>query len=736
MSKKTISRRQFVAASAGTGAAFMLGFSTLDALAARMAPGDFGPAPEGWTPNLWLSIDAGGTITIQSAKSEMGQGVWTAMPMIVAEELDADWSKVRVERAPTNGKYSTGTGGSQSTRSSYMPLRKAGATARAMLVAAAAARWGVPAGECSTMASVVTHGPSRRTATYGELAALAARQPVPAGDVPLKDPATFRLLGRNTPRLDIPEKVNGTAPFGIDVRVPNMLYASVARCPAFGGSLRSVDDSKALQVTGVRKVVKLDAEERLLPARVAVLADDTWAAMKGREALVIDWDPGPSGSYSTEAASADFRARVHDDANAGVTASRGAVRPAGAGEKTVEAIYEYPLLVHAPMEPMNCTADVRADGVDVWVGSQSPDSARTAVARYLGVSPDTVNVHMQFLGGGFGRRSQTDFVIEAVQLSRAAGRPVKVTWSREEDIQHGFYRVNGIQRLRAVLDGAGNLVSWEDRVVGPSLEAYAFPQRGGSRGRGEAGAEARNNVRHFDAAEPPQYEIPNYKLDFVFVESPVPLWFWRSVANSQDGYCNEAFMDECIRAAGKDPVQYRLAMLRNNPRAQQVIQLAADKAGWDRKPATGHGRGFAYYDYDGTLVAQVVEAHVPADGKVKVDRVVCAFDCGQLINPDTVVAQVESAVGWALSMVLYGEITVKNGAVQQSNYTDYQVVRMNEMPRVEVHLVENHEAPTGVGEPGVPAFAPALLSAIYDATGVRVRKLPVKAELLKAGAAT
>ena len=720
MSKKTISRRQFMAASAGTGAALVLGFSTLEALTAKVLPGQ--PAPGGWTPNLWLTVDSSGAVTIQSAKSEMGQGVWTAMPMIVAEELDADWSKVRVERAPTNGKYNTSTGGSQSTRSSYTPLRKAGATARAMLVAAAAAKWGVPASQCSTMNGVVTHAASKRSATYGELASLAASQPVPTGDVPLKDPATFRLLGRNTPRLDIPDKVNGKTQFGIDVRVPNMLYAAVARCPAFGGSLRSVDDSKAMQVTGVRKVVKLDAEERLLPARVAVLADDTWAAMKGKEALVIDWDPGANGHYSTDAANATYHARVGDDANASVTASKGTVRAAGAGEKLVEAIYEYPLLVHAPMEPMNCTADVRADGVDIWVGSQSPDSIRTGVARYLNVSPDTVNVHMQFLGGGFGRRSQTDYAIEAVQLSKAAGRPVKVTWSREEDIQHGYYRVDGIQRLRAVIGANGEIASWEDRVVGPSLEAYAFPQRGGG--------------RHFDAAEPPQYDIANYKIDFVFVESPVPLWFWRSVANSQDGYCNEAFLDECIRAAGKDPVAYRLAMLTSNPRAQHVIQLAADKSGWStNKTGAGHGKGFAYYDYDGTLVAQVVEAEVPADGKVKVNRVVCAFDCGQLINPDTVVAQVESAIGWAMSAAIYGQITVKDGAVQQSNFTDYQVIRMNEMPKVEVYLVENHESPTGVGEPGVPAFGPALLNAIFDATGVRIRKLPI-GTVVKTGAAS
>jgi isoquinoline 1-oxidoreductase subunit beta len=732
MSKKSISRRQFVAVSAGTGAALVLGFSTLEALTTTVARGRIAPA--GWTPNLWLTVDPDGTITIESAKSEMGQGVWTAMPMIVAEELDADWSRVRVERAPTNGKYNTSTGGSTSTRTSYTPLRKAGATARAMLVAAAAAKWGVPPAECSTMASVVTHGPSKRSATYGELASLAAQQAVPSGDVPLKDPSTFRLLGKSTPRLDIPSKTDGTAPFAIDVRVPNMLYASVARCPAFGGSLKSVDDSKARAVTGVRQVVKLDAVDRLLPARVAVLADDTWAAMKGRDALVLDWDPGPNGQYSTAAASADYRGRVNDDANAGLTASKGDVRAAGPGEKTVEAIYEYPLLVHAPMEPMNCTADVRADGVDVWAGSQSPDSIRTGVAQHLGVSPDTVQVHMKFLGGGFGRRSQTDYAIEAVQLSKAAGRPVKVTWSREEDIQHGFYRVNGIQRLRAVLDASGNLVSWEDRVVGPSLEAYAFPSRGG--GEGGRGGRGGGGGRHFDAARPPQYAIPNYKLDMVFVESPVPLWFWRSVANSQDGYCNEAFMDECVRAAGKDPVQYRLAMLADNPRAQHVIQLAAEKAGWGAKRGAGQGRGFAYYDYDGTLVAQVVEATVGEGGRVKVDRVVCALDCGQLINPDTVVAQVESAIGWAQSAALYGEITVSHGAVQQSNFTDYKVIRMNEMPKVEVYLVENHESPTGVGEPGVPAFAPALLNAIFDASGVRIRTLPIGTSVTRRAAAS
>lgn len=711
MTKPPISRRQFVAVSAGTGAAFVLGFRTLDALAATLAPGEHDTraagAAAGWTPNLWISIEGDGTVTIQSAKSEMGQGVWTAMPMIVAEELDADWSKVRVERAPTNGKYQTSTGGSRSTRSSYLPLRQAGATARAMLVAAAAAKWGVPAAQCRTEAGIVMHAASQRSATYGELAALAAQQPVPSGDVPLKDPRTFRIVGKSTPRLDIPSKVNGTAQFGIDVRVPNMLVASVARCPVFGGSLRSVNDAKARAVTGVRQVVTLDAVERLLPARVAVLADDTWAAMKGRDALAIDWDPGPNAHYSTAAANASYHARLDDAAD--VTGSQGTVRAAGAGERMVEALYEYPLLAHAPMEPMNCTAHVRADGVDVWAPSQSPDSIRTGVAKFLNVPPDSVHVHMTLLGGGFGRRSQTDYAIEAVQLSKAAGRPVKVIWTREEDIQHDFYRVDGIQRLRAVIDAQGRIASWEDRAVGPSLEAFAFP---GMR-------------QHFDAPQAPPYDIPNYKLDMVLAATPAPLWFWRAVANSQNGYCMEAFMDECAHAAGRDAVQFRLAMLHGNPRAAHVVQLAADKSGWGTPLPKGRGRGFAFYDYDGTLVAQVVEVEASAGGKPKVTRVVCAFDCGQLINPDTVVAQVESAVGWALSAALYGEITVKDGAVQQSNFTDYHVVRMNEMPPVEVHLVENHESPTGVGEPGVPPFAPALLNAIFAATGERVRTLPI-----------
>ncbi len=708
MSKKPISRRQFVVVSAGTGAALVLGFSTLGALTAKVAPGQ--PSPDGWTPNLWLTVDPDGTVTIVSAKSEMGQGVWTAMPMIVAEELDADWGKVRVARAPTNGKYRTSTGGSTSTRTSYVPLRQAGATARAMLVAAAAARWGVPASQCSTRAGVVIHASSNRSATYGELASLAAKQPVPAGDVPLKDPADFRIIGKSTSRLDIPDKVDGTTPFGIDVQVKNMLIASVARCPVIGGSLKSVDDTKARAMDGVRQVVKLDAVERMLPARVAVLADTTWTAMKARDALAINWDPGPNAHYSTADASAAYHAGLNDPAE--VTGSKGTVRSAGPGEQLIESVYEFPLLAHACMEPMNCTADVRADGVEIWAPSQSPDSIRTGVAQFLNVSPDSVTVHCTFLGGGFGRRSQTDYAIEAVELSKAAGRPVKVIWSREEDIQHDFYRVDGIQRMRGVIDAQGNLVSWEDRVVGPSLEAYAFPGRAGG--------------RHFDSAQAPPYAISNYKLEMRLMPSPVPVWFWRSVANSQDGYCMEAFIDECAHAAGKDPVQYRLAMLQGNPRAAHVVQLAADQAGWGTPMPKGHGRGFAFYDYDGTLVAQVVESEVRAN-KVKVTRVVCAFDCGQLINPDTVVAQVESAVGWALSAALYGEITVKDGVVQQSNFTDYKVARMNEMPPVEVQLVENHESPTGVGEPGVPPFAPALLNAIFAATGVRVRKLPIGA---------
>jgi isoquinoline 1-oxidoreductase subunit beta len=511
----TLDRRRFVIVSASTGAALVLGVRTLDAWVNDGKSARKGAIDGGLEPSMYLAIDAAGTVTIRSHKSEMGQGVWTSLPMIVAEELDADWNKVRVERAATNGKFATSTGGSSSVRGSFTQLRTAGATARAMLVAAAAEAWGVPAAECTTAAGVVTHAASKRTASYGDLVPAAAKLPVPAAaDIKLKDPAQFRLVGKTMPRLDVPSKTDGTAQFGIDVRVPNMLVASVARAPEIGGSLKSVNDTRARAIAGVQRIIPLEAVEHLLPARVAVLATDTWSAMSGRRALQIEWTSGPNAKYSSAEASTAYHAQIAGDA--AVTGSGGTVREPAAGEKLVEAVYEFPLLAHAPMEPMNCTADVRADGVDIWAPTQAPDGLRTAVARFLGVPVESVNVHPTFLGGGFGRRSKEDFGVEAAQISKAAGRPVKVIWSREEDIQHDFYRVDGLQRMRAVVDGQGTIASWEDRVVGPSTEAYATP----------------TSTRHADQPARPPYNITNFKLDMVFVPSPVPMHWWRAVSNT------------------------------------------------------------------------------------------------------------------------------------------------------------------------------------------------------------
>jgi isoquinoline 1-oxidoreductase subunit beta len=710
MKNPVLDRRQFVVVSAGVGAGLVLGLRALDAMVGDPKPGWADAADGPWEPSIYVRIDPSGVITVPSFKSEMGQGVWTSLPMIVAEELDADWSKLVIERAPTNKGFNSGTGGSQSVTSMYQPLRVAGATARAMLVAAAAQRWGVAATECTTANSVVTHPPSRRTATYGELTAAASQLAVPAAsEVKLKDPAAFTFIGKSLPRRDVAIKVDGSAQFGIDVRVPNMLVASVERCPAFGGSLKSLDDSKARAMPGVRQVLSLEAmtTPAQLPARVVVLADDTWSAMAGRRALKVEWDAGPNAAYDSTTAWAEYHARTNDTAQ--VVQTVGATRDPQPGEKLVEATYEFPLLAHAPMEPMNCTADVRADSAELWAPSQSPDRLGTSVAQFLGLPGTAVNVHCTFLGGGFGRRSNADFGVEAAQISKAAGRPVKVVWTREEDIQHDFYRFEGLQRMRAVIDAQGGIISWECRGVGNTRPPH------------------------------PPYNIPNMKLDAVTIRGPVPMGPWRSVANSADGWCVEAFMDEIAEAAKKDPIALRIALLDGKPRAQEVLRLAGEKSGWGKPLPPRTGRGVSFYAYGGltgTLIAMVVEAEVPASGDVKVKRVTCAVDCGQLINPDTVVTQVEGSVGWALSAALWGEITIKEGRVMQGNFNTYPVARMSDMPEVDVHLVENHERPTGVGEPAVPPFAPALASAVFAATGIRVRRTPMKPEILRGRAAT
>ena len=704
-----LSRRAFVTIVAGAGAGLVLGIRLDPAQAAEGVR----PEPDDWAPNAFLRIDDAGAVTIITPKAEMGQGVFTAVPMLVADELDADWTTVRIEQSPARAPYETATGGSDSIRSTWLPLRQAGAAARAMLIAAAAVEWNVPAAECSTEPGAVIHATTQRRLTYGALASRAAALPLPdVANLPLKTPEAFRLIGKPTVRRDLTAKGDGSAVFGIDVKVPGMLVASVARCPVYDGTLARVDDTKARAVPGVRQVVKLDALRQAgLPARVAVVAESTWAAMKGRRALSVEWDGGPQAEFSSAAMFAAARAEL--DGAGDVMQNVGDVDQAKAQAKqTIERTYEVPFLAHATMEPMNCTARVTDSSAELWIPTQFGDAMQKRVAKFLNLPVDAVTVHVTFLGGGFGRRAYADFVIDAVQISQAVGAPVKVVWSREEDVQHDLYRPASVQRLRAALDEKGRPVSWENRVAGPATAGYWTP------GSDHPG---RN-----DAPEQISYGIPNRRTDFVYVPAPVPVGAWRSVRHSQNIFSVESFMDELAVAAHADPIAYRLTLLEGDPRAQHVLEMVRERAGWSQPlPRHGRGRGVAFMNYGGTYVAHVAEVTVGRGGSVRVDRVICALDCGQMVNPDTVRAQVESAILWGLSATLWGEITVEHGRTVQSNFDNYRVARMGDTPIIDVHLVENHETPSGVGEPPVPGVAPAIANAVFAASGRRLRRLPL-----------
>jgi isoquinoline 1-oxidoreductase subunit beta len=701
-----ISRRSFVGISAGAGAGLLLGIR-LDSSRAFASP----PAPAEWTPNAWLRVSESGIVTIIAHKAEMGQGVFTALPMMVAEELDAKWDDVRVEQSPARAPYETATGGSDSVRSTWLPLRQAGAAARSMLIAAAAAEWQVAAAECTTEPGVVVHAPSKRRTTYGSVASKAATMPVPdVATLSLKSPDAFRIIGTPVVRRDAAAKGDGSAIFGMDVKVPGMLVASVARCPVYEGTLARLDDAKARAVRGVRKIVTLEAARPYgLPARVAVVADTTWAAMKGRRALEIEWNGGSNAEFSSAAMFVTARDALAKDGD--VMRTVGDVQAARSrATQTIERTYELPFLAHATMEPMNCTARVTDTSAELWVPTQFGDAMQKRVANFLKLPVDAVTVHVTFLGGGFGRRAYADFVIDAVQIAKAAGAPVKVVWSREEDVQHDLYRPASVQRLRAALDDAGRPVSWENRTAGPGTDGYWNP--------------ASQHPGRNEQPDAIRYTIPNQLTDFVYVSAPVPVGAWRAVQHTQNVFCIESFIDELARAARTDPIDYRLALL-DDPRARHVLEVVREQSGWSRPVPSGRGRGVAFMNYADTRVAHVVEVTVASGGAVRVDRFTCAFDCGQLINPDTVRAQIESAVIWGLSAALWGEITVEHGRTVQSNFNDYRVARMRDTPAIDIHLVVNHESPSGVGEPAVPGVAPAIANAVFAATGRRVRQLPL-----------
>ncbi len=713
-------RRRFLKASAAAGGGLLIGlYLPPGGRLAAAAP----TSKDAFTPNAFLRIAPDDTVTFILHKSEMGQGVYTALPMLIAEELEIGLDAIRIEFAPAHADYYhtqwgsyQGTGGSTSVNSSWTQLRTAGAAAREMLVKAAADTWGVPADECEAQNGEVIHPGSGRRLSYGALADRAAQVPVPQ-EVLLKDADEFKLIGRSMKRLDGPAKVNGSALFGLDVNLPGMLTAVVERPPVFGARLKSFRSEKARAIPGVRHVVSIDAG-------IAVVADNFWAARKGREALHMDWEDGSNAGLSSQALW-----RKYADLASGpglVARSEGqAEETLKAANRRIQAVYQLPYLAHAAMEPLNCVADVRPDRCDVWTGTQFQTIDQQAAARITELPPEAVHIHTTFLGGGFGRRAnpRADFVSMAVETSKAVGKPVKLIWTREDDTRGGFYRPMSYSRLAAGIDADGNPVAWTHRLVSESIVKgtpfEAFIQNGidGTSVEG--------------AADIP-YAIPNQLVDYHPVDNGVPVLWWRSVGHSFTAFIVESFLDEVAVAGGRDPLALRLALLKDHPRHRRVLELAAEKAGWGKPLPAGRGRGIAVHQSFKSIVAEVAEVSVANDGRPRVHRVVCAVDCGLAVDPDNVHAQMESAVVFGLSAALHGAITFENGRVQQSNFHDYPPLRMNEMPKVEVHIVESDADLGGIGEPGTPPIAPAVCNALYAATGKRIRQLPIDPEVLRA----
>ena len=707
----TLSRRRFL--QTGAAAGLLIGFR-FDPVAAQGAPPDAGML----APNAFVRIAPDNTVTLIAKHLEMGQGAYTGLATILAEELDADWSQIRVEAAPADvtryGNASMGpaqgTGGSSTIANSWEQLRRAGATARAMLVAAAAQAWNVPAGEITVERGVLSHASTNRRATFGEMAAAASRLTPPA-TVRLKDPSEFRLVGRQAPRVDSRAKTDGSALFTADVRVPDKLVAVVARPPRFGATLRSFDASAALAVAGVTQVVPV-------PTGVAVLARSSWAAIKGRRALRVEWDERAVERRGTDELFAAYRARA---AQPGTHAyRRGDPEAALAGAaRVLEAVYEFPYLAHAPMETLDCVLRVTGDGCEIWAGSQVQTVDQLAAGAVVGVPPEKVRINTVLAGGSFGRRStqRGDLVAEAASIAMAAqGRPpIKLLWTREDDIRGGFYRPLYVHRLRAGLDAAGRLTAWEHRIVGQSIltgtPMEPFFVRNGI---------DRTSV---EGAVPP-YDVPNAGVELHTTTVGVPVLWWRSVGSTHTAYAAEAFLDEVAHATGRDPLDARRALLQRHPRHLGVLDLAAARAGWGQARPPGRARGIAVHESFGSVVAEVAEVALGERGVPRVERVVCAVDCGIAVNPDQIRSQMEGSVGFGLGAALWGEITLVGGRVQESNFHDYRVLRIDEMPRVEVHIVPSAAPPTGVGEPGVPPIAPAVANAMLALTGRPVRRLP------------
>lgn len=707
-----LSRRGFLASASSAAGSLLLSFHLPNARAAAQ--------DKDFAPNAYLRVSPDGAVTIVVALVEMGQGTFTSIPMLIAEELDVDWAQVRVAQAPADEKtyghplYGLQTtGGSASIQAAWAKLRQVGATARLMLQTAAAQTWNVPVSECRCERGMVTHAPSGRSLGYGALAGTAAGLPVPK-EAPLKDPASFRLVGTSAHRLDTPSKVDGTAQFGIDVRVPGMKVAAIAICPVIGGRLGAVDETKARAVSGVRRVLLADSA-------VAVVADHYGAAKKGLAALRIQWDEGPSAGFSSKVWGDQLA-----DALKGkglVVLNEGSVDKASArAARRHRAVYESPPLAHTALEPLNCTIHVRQDGCEVWLGSQAPARVQSLVAKVVGMAPEQVKVHNYLVGGGFGRKLDADYAETAAHFAKQVDFPLKVVFSREEDIQHDAYRPYFRDELSAALDAKGELVAFSHRTAGSAVIARYAPSW-------------LSNGQDTDAvhtAETP-YEVPNKYVEYVRHEPPAGLMTgnWRGVGPTHHAFPNECFIDELAVMAKVDPVVFRSRMLAKNPRALAMLRMAASKAGWGTPMAARRGRGIALVDSWNSYAALVTEVTVEKDGSLQVDRMVCAVDCGLAVNPDGVEAQIQSGIVYGLSAALYGTLTFERGRVVQSNFHDYQPLRLHETPVIELHLLKSSQPPGGIGEMGTALVCPSLMNAIYAATRKRFRTYPVSSEQLR-----
>ncbi|GBG12577.1 isoquinoline 1-oxidoreductase subunit beta [Novimethylophilus kurashikiensis] len=723
-----LARREFLIATAGVGGGLVLGFLLPRVMGPQAKHGaetsTFRTESRPFVPNAFIRVDPDGLVTLTVHKVEMGQGTFTSIPMLVAEEMDIDLAKVKLEQAPADDKKyadpilgSQVTGGSTSIRGAWKPLREAGAMARILLLTAASKQWNVPLEECTTSGGMISHGKSGKTVSYGEVAGAAALLPIPQ-KVQLKDPQHYRLIGTPAKRLDTPSKVNGQAKFGIDAQVPNMKIATVAASPILGGKLTSVDDSKARSIKGVVQVVKLEDA-------VAVVADHMWAAKQGLAALDIKWDGGRNASLDIK----DIVGQLQEASNNQGRAAPGVVaRSVGDFRKTFEqskhrfeATYQVPFLSQAGLEPMNCTVHVQPDRCDIWVGTQVPTLAQAGAMTLTKLPAEKIFIHNHYIGGGFGRRLDVDFINQAVAIAKQLPYPVKVVWTREEDMQHGIYRPYYYDKLSAALDDQGKPIAWSHRVTGSSVMSRWVPQM----------VENGLDPDAVEGARDPLYARDNLLVEYIRQEPPgIVTGWWRGVGVTHNMFMIESFIDELAHLAKQDPLAYRLSQIDHVPRAKAVLQLAADKAGWGGALPQNQGRGLSVQFAFGSYVAQVAEVEVGKDD-IRVKRVVCAVDCGTVVNPDTVVAQMEGGIIFGISGALYDQITVKQGRVEQSNFDNYRVLRMNEAPVIEVHLIRNNEAPGGVGEPGTAAVAPAIANAVFAATGKRIRTLPLVPSLMQ-----